>query len=178
MNRKKQTMRAKSALPRVIEAGRRWQRSEGFTLIELMITVAIVAVLAGIAYPSYKEYIARGKRAEAQAILMEASQYMERFYAENYRYDQNTAGVAVTDAALFGARFSKSPKSGTGTDYTITLPAGNLASNTYVAKATRAGTMASDKCGNFGIDNLGRKTIDSYSSSYASDAAALAACWK
>jgi len=150
----------------------------GFTLIELMIAVAIVGILSAIAYPSYREYMARGKRAEAQAILLEASQYMERFFAENYRYDQNTASVAVTDASQFPARFSKSPRAGTGTNYTITLPAANLASNTYVVKATRSGTMVGDKCGNFGINQLGAKVIDSYSSSYASDAEALAACWK
>lgn len=150
----------------------------GFTLIELMITVAIVAILAGIAYPSYKESVARSRRAEAQAILLEASQYMERFYAENYRYDKNTANVAVTDSALFGSRFSKSPKEGTATNYTITLPSATLAGSTYVVKATRAGSMANDKCGNFGINNLGKRVIDTYSSAYTSDDQALAACWK
>jgi type IV pilus assembly protein PilE len=143
-----------------------------------MITVAIIGILSAIAYPSYREYTARSKRAEAQAILLEASQYMERFFAENYRYDQNTAAVAITDSSLFPSRYSKSPRSGTGTNYTITLPSATLASNSYVVKATRSGTMATDKCGNFGINNLGTKVIDSYSSSYASDAEALAACWK
>ena len=153
--------------------------ARGFTLIELMITVAIVAILAAVAYPSYREYVARSNRTEAQAILMEASQYMERFYAENYKYNTNTASVAVTDASLFGSRFSKSPKSGSGSNYTIALPSAKLGTNTYWVTATRTGTMAADQCGNFSIDQLGAKHIESFNSSnYATEDAAIAACWK
>ena len=52
---------------------------QGFTLIELMIVVAVIGVLAALAYPSYKEYIAKSRRAEAKAVLLSGQQWMERF---------------------------------------------------------------------------------------------------
>ncbi|OYU45562.1 MAG: prepilin-type cleavage/methylation domain-containing protein [Burkholderiales bacterium PBB4] len=155
---------------------------EGFTLIELMITVAIIGVLASIAYPAYTEQIARGRRSEAQATLLAASQWMERFYTENYRYDQNSAATptAVTDATLFGSRFTTSPPPGQGdARYVISV---NAARDSFTVTATRKpGTAtATDPCGNFTIDHLGRRSIASgtYSSKYASLADAIKACWK
>src|SRR5258705_11108197 len=82
-------------------------RGRGFTLIELMIRVAIIAVLSAIAYPSYRESVAKSRRSDAQAVLVQGNQWMERFYAENYAYNKNTAGTAVTDSTLLGARFSQ-----------------------------------------------------------------------
>lgn len=153
------------------------RRHGGFTLIELMITLAIVGILAAVAYPSYREYVAKSRRAEAQALLMQSSQWMERFYAENYSYSTNTAGVAVTDATMFPARYSQSPASGTAA-YTITV---TPTATTFTVTATRAGTMAADKCGNFQITHTGVKQLatGTYSSAAgATQVAAMQSCWR
>jgi type IV pilus assembly protein PilE len=150
--------------------------ARGFTLIELMITVAIVAILASVAYPVYSGHIAKGRRAEARTVAVEASQWMERFYAENYRYDKNTKDVAVTDANLFAGRFTQSPKSGTAS-YTVGLT--NLAQQTYTIQLTRAGAMLNDVCGDLTVTHTGVVGAKNFSTSkYANETAAVSACWK
>lgn len=151
----------------------------GFTLIELLITVAIVSILAAIAYPSYRDSVAKGARSQAAGELMQAHQWMERFYSENFRYDQNRAGTAVTATSQFPASFSTSPRAGEGAArYTIAVAAN---AQDYVITATRTGGMSSDACGNLTIDHLGRKGVAAGSFStarYANAAAAVAACWR
>ncbi len=66
---------------------RRRQRSSGFTLVEVMIVVAIAAIIAMVAIPSYQEYITRSKRAAARQVLLEASQFLERNYTAAGCYD-------------------------------------------------------------------------------------------
>lgn len=70
------------------------KRYNGFTLIELMIVVAIVGILAAIAYPNYMEYIQRSNRSEGQALLNDAAASQERFFAQNNSYITNQANVA------------------------------------------------------------------------------------
>lgn len=153
----------------------------GFTLIEMMITVAIIAIIASLAYPSYSEYVAKSRRSEAKTVLLAAQQWMERFYSENFRYDQNSAGTAVTDSALFPAYFSVSPPSGQGKPvYDVSVVVTNGVRDTYSIKAVRktGTTMASDRCGDFYLDQYGRKDLKEYSSKYfATKQAAMDYCW-
>ncbi len=74
--------------------------ARGFTLIELMIVVAVIAILAAIAYPSYQDSVRKSRRADAKAALLDLAQFMERNYTTANRYDQNSAGTAINTAAL------------------------------------------------------------------------------
>lgn len=123
----------------------------GFTLVELLIVIFIIAVLAAIVYPSYVNSMVRVRRDTAKTCLMEAAQFMERFYTTNLRYDQTLAGVPV---AL--------PPCSSGADvvnfYNFTLPA--VAQRTFTLRATPLGAQAARDtlCGTLGTNNTGDKT--------------------
>ena len=76
------------------------QHHKGFTLIELMIVVAIVAILGSLAYPSYRDSVLKGKRAEARTALMELMQQQERYMTQRNAYLEfsNAGGTTTTPA--------------------------------------------------------------------------------
>jgi type IV pilus assembly protein PilE len=123
----------------------------GFTLIEVMITVAILGILAAVAFPSYQENVRKGRRADGQAVLMEAAQFMERFHTQNFRYDRNVANVAVA----LPTPLTAAPKEGASKHYDISLQA--VAAQSWTLRAVPRGAHQGDRCGTLTLDNLGRK---------------------
>lgn len=119
----------------------------GFTLVELMITVAIIAIIVAIAYPSYQEQVRETRRSNAQADLLELSSYMERYYTERFTY------AGATTATL---PFDESPKQGNPKFYDLDLQ--NVGANAYTLRAIPKGGQAGDRCGTMTLNEVGQRT--------------------
>lgn len=132
------------------------KNSRGFTLIELMITVGIVGILAAIAYPSYKNSIARGARADAKAALLENSQFMERNFTAANRYDKNSAGNTLTSADLPAPQ---SPKGPAAAKYNVTLTVNNATPSVFLLTAAPTGSQSGDACGSLTLNQAGQKGV-------------------
>jgi type IV pilus assembly protein PilE len=122
----------------------------GFSLIELMVTLAIIAILASIALPSYSEYITRSRLVDAHTRLGDLRIQMEKYYQDNRTYMAGAAcGIALGQLATYNADNSRS--------FDFTCPAGSLTANTYLLVAT--GRASKNMTGFvFDVDQAGNKT--------------------
>ena len=133
------------------------ERQSGFTLIEVMIVVAIVGILSAIAYPSYAEYIRRGHRADARAGLLQAQQWLERASTATgvYPVSGSAPDYALPSTLTWAGDTTKR--------YTIGFQgAPTTATFTLVATRKAGGPQATDRCGDFTLTNTGIRNIVNY----------------
>lgn len=134
---------------------------KGFTLIEMMIVVAIVGILTAIAYPSYAEYIRRGHRADARAGLLQAQQWLERSATATGLYP--TALPATLTWAGDATKRYTIGFDGAPTNATFTL----------IATRKAGSPQATDRCGDMTLTNTGARGAKSYTVSDVE-----AECWR
>lgn len=115
-----------------------------------MVVVAIIGILAAVAYPSYVEYVRRSQRADMTRALLEARQYLQRYHSANDSYLN----------AQLPARLQQSPATGAAHYLIELVPVeAAVAASSYHLRARRTGSMAGDRCGDLSVDQSGRYTM-------------------
>ncbi|MCD2449276.1 type IV pilin protein [Methylicorpusculum oleiharenae] len=147
------------------------QTQLGFTLIELMITVAIVGILAGIAIPSYQDSVNKSRRADAKASLLGLANAMERHFTETNSYE-GAAGTKASPSDTGNPHIysATSPVDGEVVFYNLTINAATA--TTYMLYAAPTNAQANDKCGTLTLTQTGNKEITG-----AESGVVKADCW-
>lgn len=117
----------------------------GFSLIEIMIVIAIIGIIAGIAMPSYREHVRKGNRSDGQAALLNMASTMETYFYTNKTYSASLTDIGYNSASSDG-------------HYTLSISSATTAcpiTSCYELKATAVGGQASD--GDLTINSFGQK---------------------
>jgi len=130
------------------ELRKMYRHMRGVTLLELMIVTVIIGIMASIAYPNYRQFVARAKRNEAKAALLQIAQNQERFYLQNNTYTLDMTQLGFPDAAGYITDTES---------YSVSVTTADA--NDFTAVATYQKPDAeSGKCQTFNIDGRGGKT--------------------
>jgi len=145
------------------------QKHKAFTLIELMVTVAIVGILASIAYPSYQNSVMKSRRADVKGALLGFANAMERYFTVNNSYlGAGTGGGNTGTPTIFSAT---SPVGGGTAYYNLTISSNPApTASSYTLNAAPTGAQANDKCGTLTLTHTGVK-------SFTGTGGTVADCW-
>lgn len=127
-------------------------KQKGFSLIELMIVVAIIGILAAIAFPSYQDSVRETRRVEAKSVILEAAARQEKFFSQQYAY----ATTMNSTAALPGLGYSANPFITDSGFYSVAV-ATTTSPAAFTITATAIGAQAADDCKTLSLTNTGVK---------------------
>ena len=135
------------------------KKTAGFTLIELMIVLAVLSIIVAVGYPSYQEHVKKSRRAEGMGQLLALADRMERGYSDTGTYPTNVSEIytATTDSGL----------------YTLSIVSANNVSFIISATPTSVKNQDDDKCTSFSMSSLGDKWIANGTDQSLNDY-----CWK
>jgi type IV pilus assembly protein PilE len=133
------------------------RQGRGFTLVEVMIAVAVIGILTAVALPSYRQHVANSRRADARAAILSLAQLMERWYTERGTYVGATVGAS-------GIYPSASPQG----YYTMSISAQDA--TTFTISAAPAGAQTGDACGSYTYTQAGTRGVSGGSRT-------VAQCW-
>lgn len=136
-----------------MKAGAKLFHSQGMTLIELVIVMAVMGILLTLAVPSYQSYMLRVHRTEAIRMLLQASMCQQRIYSNRGNYDTNQCRP--------GSEYQR---------YQVTYQPPDTMGRAYIAMATPKGAQLDDPCGSLSLDQNGTRSISGVSSS-------IMKCW-
>ncbi len=136
------------------------RRARGFTLIELMIAVAIVGILVKLAYPAYIQSVLKSHRADAKAALLDLASREERYFSTANAYTDSAPLLNYSSSSTVTASSPMSVMTGATNYYTLSVVVGTGSSPTYTATATATTAQAKDtKCVNFTLTQSGVQGI-------------------
>lgn len=157
---------SRTADPNKLKLGIQVNKNKGFSLIELMIVVVVIAILAGIAIPSYQQYIQKSRRADAKDAVTRLAAAQERYFFTNNSYADTLVKLGFDDTSsekYYTLSLSES----------VTCSASGTSYPCFTATAKAAGAQLKDtKCQTFSITQSGRKTATD-----SNDADTTDLCW-
>jgi type IV pilus assembly protein PilE len=131
------------------------QRHGGFTLMELVVAMVIVAILAAIALPSYQNYVRKSRRSSAKSALLDLASREEQYFATKNVYASNLSELGYANAANNAVQIPST----TEDYYNVQLAVGNPAT-TFQATATPQTSQIGDACGTYQLTDTGAQTVN------------------